>query len=89
MAALTRPEGHKRVEGRLGIDDPRTKSCLAALDPASADLGDLARFSNKLHRDADAWLRRRGGFAERGRISRRDADRVLKWELAKLDGGAG
>lgn len=69
MAALERPKGQKRTEGRLGIDDPRTKSCLAALDLEGVDVAGLRYFSNTLHRDADAWLRR-GGFADRGRIDK-------------------
>lgn len=76
MADLGRDAPPERREGRnrLSVDDPRTKKCLAALDLSGLDVTELSRFSNRLHREADAWMRR-GGFGERGRISKLDAHR--------------
>lgn len=82
MGDLGRDAPPERREGRnrLSVDDPRTKKCLAALDLSGLNVTELSRFSNRLHRDADAWMRR-GGFAERGRITRRDADLIWRSEF--------
>lgn len=81
MVALERNAPPERRGDRhtLSVDDPRTKSCLAALDLSGVDVADLRGFSNSLHRAADAWLRS-GGFGERGRISKLDAE--LMWRKA-------
>lgn len=71
----------------LRLSDPRTEKCLAALDLSGVNLPDLREFSNRLLRESDAW-ERRGGGAERGRISKGDANRLLRLQLAKLAGGA-
>jgi hypothetical protein len=55
---------------------------LAALDLSGCDVADLTRFGNRLHRDADAWLRRGGGFGERGWITKLDAEMMWRRELA-------
>ncbi|MCT2559245.1 hypothetical protein N0B51_09635 [Tsuneonella sp. YG55] len=56
---------------------------MAALDLSGLDVTELSRFSNRLHREADAWMRR-GGFGERGRITRRDADLIWRSEFGSL-----
>ena len=89
MATLDRARTHKRGEGSqtLRLDHPRTKSLLATLDLDGPGVADLCGFTNRLQRDADAWMRR-GGFGERGRITKSDARWLLKHELSKLEGGA-
>lgn len=63
-----------RRGGRLGIDHPVTIKALAALSLADDELAQFRPFSNRLACDADAWARR-GGFGERGRITKADAHR--------------
>ena len=88
MAALKGfAPSESRRGGRLGIDHPETSKTLAALNLVGEPVADLRRFSNRLQLEADAWLRR-GGGAERGRISKGDANRLLWLQLAKLAGGA-
>lgn len=74
-----------RRGGRLSIDHPETSKTLAALNLAGEPVADLRRFSNRLQLEADAW--RRGKCVERGRISKGDANRLLRLQLAKLAGG--
>lgn len=87
---MSQQEGQRSPEtrrgGRLTIDHPETSKTLATLNLAGEPVADLRRFSNRLQLEADAW--RRGGFAERGRISKGDANRLLRLQLAKLAGGA-
>jgi len=68
----------ERREGRprLSVDDPRTKNSLAALDLSDVDVAGISRFSNRLRRDADQFMRGRS-FTERGRISKADAERIF------------
>ena len=81
MAALMGfADPETRRGGRLSIDHPVTTKTLAALSLVDADLADFRRFSNRLALDADAWMRR-GGSTERGRIGKREANRLLELAL--------
>lgn len=78
MAALTGLADPKtRRGGRLSIDHPMTTKTLAALSLVDVNMADLRSFSNALHRDTDSFLRGRG-FSHRGRITKRDAEHLLK-----------
>lgn len=68
-----------RRDGRLGIDHPVTIKALAALSLADDELAQLRPFSNRLAAEAQRWMAR-GGFGERGRISRLDAE--IMWRDA-------
>lgn len=69
-----------RRGGRLGIDHPVTIKALAALSLADNELARLRPFSNRLAADAQRWMAR-GGFGDRGRITRRDADLIWRSEF--------
>lgn len=77
MAALKGfADPETRRGGRLCIDHPVTTKTLAALSLAEPDLAEIRQFSNRLAREADAWMRR-GGFSERSRIRKADANRMF------------
>lgn len=56
-------------------------SSLAALGIEGEAVADLAGFSNRLYREADAW-KRRGGLAQERRLSKRDADIIWRRQFA-------
>lgn len=57
-------------------------SLIADLDTDGIDINAVGTWGNALVAAARLWLMR-GGYAERSNITPRDADRILRAELAK------
>lgn len=81
-SALERREGR----ARLSVRDPRTETCLAALNLSGVNVEEIRSFGNRLQRDADAWMRR-GGFTDRSpRLRKQDAEHALRAALRNIAG---
>ena len=87
--------GNRPRERRLGgktdrqtirFNHPETKKTLAGIDLSSADVASVTAFANKMNCALDAW-RRRIVPAERGRIDRRQAERLLHVGFAMMAKG--
>lgn len=78
MGTLDGDHTPERREGRprLTVNDPRVEALLAGITFEGANIGEARSFGNALQREADRW-QRRGGFGERGRITKADAARML------------
>jgi len=66
----------RRGRERLTVHNPRIEMALASLGIDPVDVAETRRFGNRLQADADRWMLR-GGFADRGRISKSDAHRMF------------
>ena len=79
----------ERRKGRavLSVHDPFVKSAVEAINFRGFDVAETTAWGNSLQAHAQRWMQR-GGFAQRGRISKRDAGWLLKHELSKFEGGA-
>lgn len=79
----------RRLAGKLTPRNRPLEDHLAGLGFDEGTIATTLPWSNKLLADAQRWLAR-VGFASDGRwLSKRDAGRALRCELAKLEGGAG
>jgi hypothetical protein len=68
----------KMREGRarLSVRDPHVDKLLAGLIIDESNIDAARRFGNRLQADARRWMAR-GGLAERGRITKRDAHQMF------------
>ncbi|WP_156500664.1 hypothetical protein [Croceicoccus bisphenolivorans] len=71
---------------RLCVNDPLVISAVAAIDFEGFNITETKAWGNKLASAARLWMQR-GGFGQRGRISKGDAHRMLRRELAALSAG--
>ena len=76
----------REARTRLSVNEPLVKSAVAAINFSDFNIGETTRWGNRLQADARKWMQR-GGFGERGRISKRDAGRILAQQLAELSAG--
>lgn len=78
---MSAPEGRRDPETRQGretltVSRPYIEAALASLTVDGFDMHETRRFGNRLAAEAERWMKR-GGFGERGRISKADAHRML------------
>ena len=75
----------RKARPRLTVREPFIESLLAGLDFDGVDMDHLRAFSKRCWSSRNTWAvsRRRGLFGSE-RLRKRDADRVLKQELAEL-----
>lgn len=67
----------ERRKGRtLSVSDPLVSRVLAGIATEGLDIAQTESWGKSLSSDARLWMRR-GGFGERGRISKSDAHRMF------------
>lgn len=66
----------RRGRERLTVHNPRIEKALASHHIDPEHVAETRRFGNLLQAEADRWIMR-GGFAERGRITKADAHRMF------------
>lgn len=76
----------ERRTGTLTRTNRPLETYLTGLGFDTGTVTNSLTWGNKLEADAQRWLAR-GGFGERGRISKSDARRLLQLELSALAGG--
>lgn len=76
----------ERLTGTLTRNNRPLETYLNELGFEAGIISNSLTWGNKLEADAQRWLAR-GGFGERGRISKSDARRLLQLELSTLAGG--
>ncbi len=72
----------RRGRERLTVHNPRIEKALASHSIDPEHIAETRRFGNRLQAEADRWMLR-GGFSERGRISKADAHRILASAIGK------
>lgn len=78
----------ERRAGTLTRINRSLESYLAGLGFPESTIATALPWANRLEADAQRWMQR-GGFGQRGRISKADAHRILRYELAALSAGGG
>lgn len=76
----------ERRTGTLTRTNRPLETYLAGLGIDRGIIANTLPWGNQLEAEAQRWMQR-GGFSERGRITKRDADRMLKSALARFGGG--
>lgn len=72
----------ERRKGRtLSVSDPLVSRVLAGITIEGCDIAQVERWGKSLNADAKRWVAR-GGFGQRGRISKLDAELIWRRELA-------
>lgn len=69
--------GPDSQRARLTARNPRVETALASLEIDGFNVSETRAFGNRLAAEAERWMMR-GGFGERGRISKADAHRVFR-----------
>ena len=94
MAVLERgttPPEKREGRARLSVRDPQIEKLLAGLALEGDDLEPIRQFGKALWRWRNEYdiRRRRGGMFSPGRLTKADADRRLKADLAAMAEGGG
>lgn len=85
---MSPPEGDRtpKMRGgreRLTVHRPPVELSLASITFDGFNLNETRRFGNRLLADAEAWMRRGGFTADRGRIDKATARRMFAHEFGK------
>lgn len=82
IKGASHPEKMRTGRDRLTVRDPLVQSALAAIDIPGTDIDGVMRCGNRLAAAARLWVAR-GGYAERGRVTRADAERMYRRAFAR------